>query len=101
VDRVFINDGKEVERETMTTVYRAAPEVVCGKKPKDEDKKDKKPKRPGAVDPSAEPSPEPSPSVAVEGDTFENTAAGSSEREKKKDKKPAKKKDRKPQKANA
>lgn len=101
VDRVFINDGKEVKRETMTTVYRAAPQVVCGKKPKDENKKDKKPKKPGAVDPSAEPSPEPSPSVAVEGDTFENTAAGSTERDKKKDKNPAKKKDRKPQKASA
>lgn len=105
VDRVFINDGAEVKRETMTTVYRAAPQVVCGKKPKaeDEKKKDKKPKRPGAVDPSADPSaePSPSPSVAVDGDTFENTAAGSTERDKKKDKNPAKKKDKKEQKANA
>lgn len=102
VDRVFINDGVEVEREIMTTVYRAAPQVVCGKKPKDEDEKDKKPKRPGAVDPSAEPSP----SVAVDGDTFENTAAGkkpagAGEREQKKDKKPSNKKDKKPERANA
>lgn len=104
VDRVFINDGAEVERETMTTVYRAAPQVVCGKKPKDDEKKEKKPKRPGAVDPSADPSP--SPSVAVDGDTFENTAAGkkpagAGEREQKKDKKPNNKKDKKPARANA
>ena len=103
VDRVFINDGKEVNRETMTTVYRAGPNVICGKKPKKDGevdgKKDKKPKKPGAVDPSAEPSP--SPSVAVDGDTFENTASGGTEREKKpekkKDKKPEKKKDKKQQ----
>ena len=37
VDRVFIKDGVEVEREPMTTVYRAGPEITC-KKPK----KDKK-----------------------------------------------------------
>jgi vancomycin resistance protein YoaR len=97
VDRVFINDGKEVKRETMTTVYRAGPNVICGKKPKKDEEKggknEKKPKKPGAVDPSAEPSP--SPSVAVEGDTFENTAAsGGTER----DKKPDKKKNQKPQK---
>ena len=34
VDRVFYKDGVEVKRETITTNYRAAPEVVCGKKPK-------------------------------------------------------------------
>jgi len=33
VDRVFYKDGVEVKRETITTNYRAAPEVVCGKKP--------------------------------------------------------------------
>jgi vancomycin resistance protein YoaR len=43
VDRVFYKDGKEVRREPMTTVYKPAPEVICGKKPdKDKDKdKDK------------------------------------------------------------
>ena len=41
VDRVFRKDGKEVDRETITTRYRATPKVVCGeKKPgKDEGKK--------------------------------------------------------------
>ena len=34
VDRVFFQDGREVKRETINTVYRAAPNVVCGKKPK-------------------------------------------------------------------
>lgn len=38
VNRVFIKDGVEVEREPMTTVYRAGPEIVCKKpkRPKDE-----------------------------------------------------------------
>lgn len=34
VDRVFFQDGREVKRETINTIYRAAPNVVCGKKPK-------------------------------------------------------------------
>ena len=34
VDRVFMLDGKEAKRETITTHYRPAPEVKCGKKPK-------------------------------------------------------------------
>ena len=34
VDRVFFKDGVEVKRETITTNYRPAPEVMCGKKPK-------------------------------------------------------------------
>jgi vancomycin resistance protein YoaR len=34
VDRVFFRGGVEVKRETITTNYRPAPEVVCGKKPK-------------------------------------------------------------------
>ncbi len=68
VDRVFIKDGVEVEREPMTTVYRAGPEITC-KKPK----KDKKEEQLAgdlefdntveesldAVDPSASPSPSP------------------------------------------
>jgi len=40
VDRVFYQADQEVRRETITTFYRAAPEVKCGKKPdKDKDKK--------------------------------------------------------------
>jgi vancomycin resistance protein YoaR len=34
VDRVFYKDGVEVKRETISTAYRPAPKVVCGKKPK-------------------------------------------------------------------
>lgn len=40
VDRVFYNSGEEVNRETIRTFYRAAPEVKCGKKPKKKDKQD-------------------------------------------------------------
>ncbi len=32
VDRVFIKDGEEARRETISTRYRATPEVICGKK---------------------------------------------------------------------
>ena len=32
VDRVFINNGEEVIREPMTTIYNAGPNVVCKKK---------------------------------------------------------------------
>jgi vancomycin resistance protein YoaR len=34
VDRVFYNDGVEAKRETISTAYRPAPKVICGKKPK-------------------------------------------------------------------
>lgn len=64
VDRVFYKDGAEVRREPITTTYKPAPKVVCGKKP---DKP--KPDKPGA---SASPSPSPSDGVAAEGDTFTN-----------------------------
>lgn len=66
VDRVFINNGEEVRREPMRTIYRAGPEIVCKKKPK----KDKKQEVASAEDtfnndtnngdPSAKPSPKPS-----------------------------------------
>jgi len=37
VDRVFIKDGQEVKRETITSLYRPAPEVICDKeKPPEE-----------------------------------------------------------------
>jgi len=49
VDRVFKNDGEVVEREPMTTVYRAGPEIVC-----------KKPKKDKPVD-------------EITGETFDNT----------------------------
>lgn len=39
VDRVFYQEDEEVKRETIRTFYRAAPKVVCGKKP--DKKKDK------------------------------------------------------------
>jgi len=37
VDRVFYKDGAEVKRETISTAYRPAPKVICGKKPKPKD----------------------------------------------------------------
>ena len=40
VDRVFYQADEEVKRETIRTFYRAAPKVVCGKKPKKKDKDD-------------------------------------------------------------
>lgn len=61
VDRVFKNDGQVVEREPMTTVYRAGPEIVC-KKPKKEKPVDEitGDTFDNTVDPSASPSPSPS-----------------------------------------
>lgn len=35
VDRVFFKDGQEVKREPIQTVYRSAPQVVCGKSKKE------------------------------------------------------------------
>ena len=53
VDRVFYEGDVEVERQTFTTTYRPAPQVVCGAKPdKDKDKDED----------GGDPSPEPSPS---------------------------------------
>ena len=50
VDRIFYEGTTEVKRETFTTTYNPAPQVICGKKPKPE------------KDTSSEsPSPEPSP----------------------------------------
>lgn len=34
VDRVFLKGGSEVKRETISTVYRPTPQVICGEKPK-------------------------------------------------------------------
>lgn len=52
VDRVFLKDGAEVGRETITTKYRATPEIICdAKKGKGDGPGGKKPK------PSATPTP--------------------------------------------
>lgn len=59
VDRVFIKDGKEVKRETITTNYRASPKVVCGKKPKADDEKGAKASASPSASPSGSGSPEP------------------------------------------
>ncbi|MGB1079055.1 MAG: hypothetical protein ACPG1L_06185, partial [Candidatus Nanopelagicales bacterium] len=37
VDRVFYQNDQEVKRETIRSYYRAAPKVICGKKPKKKD----------------------------------------------------------------
>jgi vancomycin resistance protein YoaR len=48
VDRVFYVDGEEVRREPITTRYKPAPDVTCGKKP------DKKPDKEVGATPDAE-----------------------------------------------
>ena len=67
VDRVFYEGDVEVKRETFTTTYRPAPQVVCGPKP-DKDKDKDKDEEGG--DPTAEPTPTgeptPEPTGAVE-----------------------------------
>lgn len=70
VDRVFWQDGKEVKREPITTRYKPAPDVTCGKDPKDK-KKDKK----GNGD-TASPSPSPSASNGSKGNGGNNGAPG-------------------------
>ena len=63
VDRVFYEGDVEVERETFTTTYRPAPQVVCGAKPdKNKDKNDEDggdPSPSPSGDPTAEPTEEP------------------------------------------
>jgi len=73
VDRVFYQDDAEVKRETISTIYRAAPNVVCGKDPKkDKDKKNEdgrspSPGAPGVVAPTPGTTPQP--------EVFENIPA--------------------------
>jgi vancomycin resistance protein YoaR len=55
VDRVFYKGGVEVKRETISTAYRPAPKVICGKKPK--------PKNDCATAASAKPGSKPSAAV--------------------------------------
>ena len=73
VDRVFYQDDAEVKRETISTIYRAAPNVVCGKDPK----KDKDKKNPdGQGRPGGDPSGVvPSPSISPVPEVFENIPA--------------------------
>jgi len=78
VDRVFYKDGEEVRREPITTRYKPAPDVTCGKKPKKKDKKaDQNPDAAGT--PSGEPVPAasgdpvaPANPPAGDGGTFSN-----------------------------
>lgn len=53
VDRVFYEGDVEVRRETFTTTYRPAPQVVCGEKP--DKNKDKDKEKEDGGDPSPEP----------------------------------------------
>ena len=68
VDRVFYDGTTPVYRETFTTTYSPAPQVVCGKKPdKDKDKDEGgDPTESPAPDPTAEPTPEPTDSAVAE-----------------------------------
>lgn len=62
VDRVFYKDGAEVKREPISTHYKAAPQVICDKKPKKKKDKDAQQDQQadanGEFDPDASPSPE-------------------------------------------
>lgn len=66
VDRVFIKDGSEAKRERITTLYRPAPEVICGKKQQTETEFGKNPKPGKTPSPSATPAPTDAP-PATEG----------------------------------
>jgi len=82
VDRVFYKDGEEVKREPITTRYKPAPDVTCGKDPKDDKPKDDKPKDgeangeanggDGEPSPSAEPSGPAGDAPPPEDDVFTN-----------------------------
>ncbi len=62
VDRVFYKDGVEVKREPISTQYKAAPQVICDKKPKKKKDKDAQQDQQadanGEFDPDASPSPD-------------------------------------------
>ena len=76
VDRVFYKDGAEVRREPITTRYKPAPDVTCGKDPKDDKPKGDKPKddkpKDGEPSPSAEPSAPEGDAPPPEDDVFTN-----------------------------
>jgi hypothetical protein len=70
VDRVFFQDEQEVKRETISTAYRAAPNVVCGKDP------DKDKKKNDDADPDAATGDAPSPGMVIDDpEVFENVPA--------------------------
>lgn len=60
VDRIFFEGDEEVRRETFTTTYRPAPQVVCGAKPdKNKDKDKDKDEEGDGGDPAPDPTEEP------------------------------------------
>ena len=71
VDRVFYEGDVEVKRETFTTTYRPAPQVVCGPKPDKDKDKDKE----EGGDPSPDPSPTAEPTAEPTGAVEEPAAA--------------------------
>jgi vancomycin resistance protein YoaR len=74
VDRVFYKDGVEVKREPITTRYKPAPEVICGKEPAKGDKEDKpKGDQQEEGEPGADPSPSAKPSDGNGNDTGGNS----------------------------
>ena len=58
VDRVFFKGIEEVKRQTITTMYRPAPEVICGKDPD----RPIRPSKPGTI---PNPTPQPTSDTAV------------------------------------
>ncbi|MGA1597126.1 MAG: hypothetical protein ACO4AG_10910, partial [Candidatus Nanopelagicales bacterium] len=85
VDRIFYEGDVEVRRETFTTTYRPAPQVVCGKKPdknkdKDKDKEDGGDPAPEPTDaPTEEPTEEPGDGpgdAPIEGESVATQALG-------------------------
>jgi hypothetical protein len=72
VDRVFYQGDEEVKRETIRTFYRAAPKVVCGKKPK---KDDASQDEPAGDEPAGDGGQGAGQQPGAEGETFENIPA--------------------------
>jgi hypothetical protein len=68
---VFYEGEEEVERETFTTTYSPAPQVVCGAKPDKNKDKDEE---------GGDPSPSPSPSVEPTPEPTAETVEGASTR---------------------
>jgi len=66
VDRVFYEGQTEVNRETFTTTYSPAPQVVCGKKPDKDKDKDEDEGEDGGGDPTDAPAPDPTDEPAPE-----------------------------------
>ena len=99
VDRVFYKDGAEVRREPITTRYKAAPQVVCGEKPKKKKGQD----RPGQQsdefvgdDAATGSDPSPSGSPSAEGSDAEASAKPDRKPSDRPSDRPSEKPDRKP-----